>query len=65
MPRTSQHHRALDTDTDDADDDALPELALISAMLRQVIHDAAHGVPVQSMQKVPISCACKINVLER
>jgi hypothetical protein len=39
-------------------------------MLPHLVHlylrvPVAHvGVPVQSMQKVPISCACKINALE-
>ena len=40
-------------------------LQWLDILLPIVFEKLGIGVPVQSMQKVPISCACKINALER
>jgi len=46
---------------------ALPMAQHLARSSETVLHllQVISGVPVQSMQKVPVSYACKINALER
>jgi ubiquinone/menaquinone biosynthesis C-methylase UbiE len=45
--------------------DVTAAMLAVARTLLPAADASVEGVPVQSMQKVPISCACKINVLER